>query len=245
METEYERDGTDEQEAPTFEPSDEELNTEAEPELTEADILAAEMADRGEPEPEPFSNIHAAAEAGAEEDPPEAAVSDESAKAIKRVRAYVEKNREAMLGEMADSFTDCLVCTYWQIPGLMPMTDCPPEIHAALLGWLGERPQDEYQRDGYSRECEACAGLGETLTGSKVMGQERLPCIPCKGMGWLAVGDERATGQMYAPPPSGLRSPEGELVTPPTFLPAPDDTPEIAALKAKGYLVMPPVIPAG
>lgn len=218
---------------------------EHEPELTYVGILAEEMADRGEAREEPFAHIHAAAEKGAEPDDEPPAVDNETAKAIQRVRKYVEKNKDEILGDMAEGWAECLVCTYWQIPGWMPMEPAPPEVHASLLGWLGQRPEEEYKRDGYSRQCDACDGLGVTATGSKVFGQEQLPCIPCKGMGWIAVGPERQGGYMPQPPngaPGGYDQ-GGSGGT--QAQPAPEDTPEIAALKAQGYAVIPPYVPSG
>lgn len=215
------------------------------PELTEADILAAEMADRGEAREEPFAHIHAAAEEGAEPEDEPPAVDNETAKAIQRVRKYVEKNKDEILGDMAEGWAECLVCTYWQIPGWMPMEPAPPEVHASLLGWLGQRPEEEYKPDNYSRECDSCNGLGQTATGSKVFGQEHLTCVPCKGMGWIAVGPERQGGYAAQPPngaPGGYdQGGSGRTQA----QPAPEDTPEIAALKAQGYAVIPPYVPNG
>lgn len=245
METELERDGTEEA-IPDAEAFAEDMGAPAdEVELTEADILAAEMADRGEAQPEPFERIRAAVDSETEEEEEATAVDNETARAIARVRKYVEKNKDEILGDMAENWAECLVCTYWQIPGYMPMEPAPPEVHASLLGWLGQRPEEEYMPDNFSRQCESCKGLGETSTGSKVFGQEKLSCVPCKGMGWIAVGPERQGGYVGQPANGGTAQYDPLPSGTPALQPAPDDSPEIAALKAAGYLVIPPYVPTG
>lgn len=106
---------------------------------------------------------------------------------------------------------------------------------AAVKEAIGEPASPNYPKDKYSRSCDDCGGLGAVDTGSKVVGQGSARCITCQGRGWVAVGPERASGAI---------APVGDAPAAVSYTPEPldaPDSPEVAALKALGYIVVPPI----
>jgi hypothetical protein len=57
--------------------------------------------------------------------------------------------------------------------------------------------------------CDACDGHGRTLTGSKVPGQDALPCGSCNGQGW------KYAAAVPVPPPMPALASVPNLVAPP------------------------------
>lgn len=153
---------------------------------------------------------------------------------------HVAKRMGEILGEDATLYQPCPCCTNFQTPGWVPPIDPPADVRAEIAHYMGQFAETDYKPDNYSRVCDECGGLGETLTGSKVPNQGTLTCIPCKGRGWVPVGAERGgAGPIPDMPTNGdaLHSPEGELLTPAV---SPQDSEEVAALKARGYVVISP-----
>lgn len=156
-----------------------------------------------------------------------------------RVKKYVARNMDQILGEEAMNYTECIVCNYWNTPGWMRIEECPPEVALVLHQYMGAHAPDEYAKDTAARECDGCHGLGEVLTGSKVLGQERLACTVCKGAGWLAVGPERNANTMHVGNgPTALIAVPADSAQP-ELEASLQLTPEAEAAKRQGYLVIP------
>ena len=64
-------------------------------------------------------------------------------------------------------------------------------------------------------------------------------------MGWVPIGNERATGAMFLPngPTPVIAEPGG--LPPVAAVPSPPEPPEAKALRDAGYMVIAPFTPAG
>jgi len=219
--------------------------SEQEAESTELeDAIAAEMGDDpadGEPEQEsdetatvPPDDAPALAEDSA-------ARIEEVGKKLDLLGKHVAKRMSEILGEDAQLFEQCEGCYYWNVPGWRMKGPAPQEVADHLRVWLGDHAEADYLKDNYSRVCDACNGLGLTLTGSKVPGQDKLICIPCNGNGWIAVGDERNPYALRATNGATFDTPQHGALSPVAPLPGEPEPPEVAALKARGYMVIAPI----
>lgn len=192
--------------------------------------IAAEMGDDGEPA--------AGDDADAHEPPPEQPSQAEIEATYKKLDAetarHVKRVAELVGEEAFRHLVACELCEP-SIPGFRWPRPPADEVKEAVRYAIGDRQPENWQPDQYSRACEACAGLGEVLTGSRVRGQDTLACIPCEGKGWIPIGNER-TGR----PAVTLRAIEGTDPQPPAPAAPLEDPPEVAALKAQGYVVIRP-----
>jgi len=162
-----------------------------------------------------------------------------------RVRKYLAKNLGEIEGDNATHYLECPWCNGFGTPGFVLPEAPPVEVQAAMMSALNIRPPDEYQKDNYSRVCDSCNGLGETRSGSKVPGRELLVCFQCKGNGWVAVGDERGAGLgQFTNGVTSTAAASGATPAP-SYFPDGTEPPEVADLREKGYIVMPPVVVGG
>lgn len=160
-------------------------------------------------------------------------------KAIKALEKEAQRHAGRVadiMGEDAQILVPCELCAP-SIPGFRwPQPPAAPVV-AAVKAAIGEPAQPEYEKDNYSRVCDSCKGLGATATGSKVAGQSSVQCHDCKGRGWIPVGPERQGGQVAvthgAPPALDYGATQAETALPP----------EAEALKALGFIVVPPIEP--
>lgn len=171
------------------------------------------------------------------------ALSEEIGKKLDGLQKHVAKRLGEILGDQVQVLEECEVCSFTNTPGWRAKGPYPDPVEQAVRMVLGMRGPADYKPDNYSHVCEACVGLGETVTGSKVLGQETLPCIDCKARGWVPVGPERAgptygsgNGQTPAFGPSPI---DAAAILPP----GEPDPPEVDALKALGYTVIRPFVP--
>lgn len=173
-------------------------------------------------------------------EPDSLAQMEEIGKKLDGVQKYVARKMGEILGEHAADFEVCDLCSYWNTPGWRHTGQLPAELIDQLLHVLNQRAPADLLTDEYSRACTKCNGEGIVLTGSKVPGQDRLPCVDCKGLGWQPVGPERG-GALLARA-NGPATPYGTLSTDDVGMrPAiPEEAPEVQALRAQGYLVVPP-----
>lgn len=80
------------------------------------------------------------------------------------------------------------------------------------------------------KRCEACNGYGETMTGSLREGRAIMDCAVCSGYGYVPdAGESAATRPQES---------NGITAAPPLVSAEP---PEVAALRAAGYTVVPPI----
>lgn len=108
-------------------------------------------------------------------------------------KAEAEATRHAnrlsdIFGEAAQDFVPCPLCLPFAPGFVYPPEVAPPpdELKAATLAFLGEAPPD-FKADPEAHSCEACEGLGEVLTGSRVPSQRTKLCASCNGAGWLTT----------------------------------------------------------
>jgi hypothetical protein len=186
-----------------------------------------------------------------EDDPPNVPVEDpepsslalieKRGKDLDGLAKTVKTRLTSILGADLELFEECEICNYWNTPGWRITGPLPAEVADVVRLALGMHGEAEYQRDEYSRACEKCNGLGVVLTGSKAVGQETLQCLPCKGFGWVPIGDERRIGA-FATVNGPAAAPPAPLAGP---LPAAPESPEIAAARAllqgAGHMVIAPI----
>ena len=180
-----------------------------------------------------------AAEQQAEEQAARAAQADAEKlmKALNRAAENYAKKIIDLLGGELEGWQACPLCAEG-LPGFRVPVMPAPEHLAAVKIAIGEDPDPPLVGDGYSRECDKCAGLGVTASGSKVAAHARLTCLGCGGKGWVAVGSEREAGAAAAVPPgNGAPAPVpvlGEVA----------NRPEVDILRQLGYIVVdPPNVP--
>lgn len=118
----------------------------------------------------------------------------------------------------------------WLLP--VPISEDKAIALRALIG-LPEAP--ELQPDPYSRPCDTCGGLGVVDSRSHAPNQGVLTCIDCGAKGWVATGPERGGVAASVVNGGSEHAPE--------FVPAAagPETPEVAALRAQGYTIIPPL----
>jgi hypothetical protein len=118
----------------------------------------------------------------------------------------------------------------------------PDEVKQRVRIQIGDREPENWQKDTHSDRCEVCDGLGEVQTGSRVHGQEVMPCVECGGKGWVATDEKRAGFHAPAftpPPPTGTAEEgNGTVVNHPAL--AAEDQAEIDRLRKKGIVVIVP-----
>jgi hypothetical protein len=230
-----------EQEVPLEEPAPSELEPESEPtEVPEGvDPETGEVVEDAEPDEddaEAEAENQRRAEIAAERQEAEQAQAasevemERQQKALDRAtKAYTDKLRAA-LGDDLSGFQPCPMCADgW--PGIrLPVMPAPENV-AAIKVAIGEDPDPDLPSDGYSRRCESCDGWGRVQTGSRVTTQKAAICHDCAGQGWVAVGDERAAGNI-TPGNGAAVQPVPVLQDNPN-----NDPPEVAMLQQLGYMV--------
>jgi hypothetical protein len=157
-------------------------------------------------------------------------------KALDRAtKAYTDKLLAA-LGDDLGGWQPCPLCADGY-PGIRMAMMPSPERLAAVKVAIGEDPDPDLPSDGYSRRCESCDGWGKVQTGSRVTTQKAAQCHDCGGAGWIAVGPERAAGNITGGngAPAQPLAPLQDNVT--------NDPPEVAMLKQLGYIVVPKITP--
>lgn len=159
---------------------------------------------------------------------------NETARHVKRVAELVGDDAFAFL-------VPCELCDP-SMPGFRWPRPPADEVKAAVRMAIGDREPENWQADQYSRRCEACDGLGEVLTGSRVHGKGTLPCLACGGNGWTPIGNERG-GNVVRLAPAGAPPDEqaAELTPASSTAPAGGPSPDEAArLRSLGYIVLDP-----
>lgn len=230
---------------------------------TEEDRIAADMGEdevgaTDDPVAEVTTDSEAAGadtdEAGAETDqapasdvepepdtqPSTEAVSEEIGKKLDALQKHVAKKMGDILGEDVTMFEVCEVCSYTNTPGWRLSGPYPPDVEMAVRHAMGQHAPAEYKKDGYSRVCDLCNGLGEVSTGSLVPGQDTIICMGCRNKGWIAVGPERGGSPLVVQPGDKITTALNDGTFDVVEVLPDLDSPEVAALKEKGYIIIPP-----
>lgn len=161
---------------------------------------------------------------------------EKAMKALDNEEQRHAKRLAEIMGEDFATLQRCPLCPS-PFPGYRWPVPPPAEVIAAVKEAIGEPAQPAFRADSYSKVCELCDGLGAVATGSKVAGQGTARCLGCEGRGWVAVGPERQSGAITTP--AAVPAPVQYDQQPPT----PVEPPEVAALKALGYVVVAPIQP--
>ena len=226
---------------PTTEP---EPATEPEPDvpLEEPAGEPTEPVERSEPEGEPTTPGEPTEPQGPVQEPQGSGALSE--KEIERVYQKMDaesvRHAKRVAEIMGDDFGTaevCPLCSHFA-PGFIGLVPAPDAALELLRPALGLPDVSNLERDPQAHACETCDGKGQTLTGSRVPNQETRTCPTCMGRGWV--------GAVPVAPASNGDAEAQPVLTGPTAPPLPDDDPAIAALVARGYMVVPPVaLPQG
>lgn len=159
----------------------------------------------------------------------------------KKVDAAAGRYAKALaehLGDDLGGWTSCPLCASgW--PGIVLPRVPDHETVERVKSFIGEPTQPDYKPDTFSRPCTVCDGYGVVSTGSKVSGRGNAQCLECKGLGYIPTHSGRESGAVTVTNGAAL---------PPAYdqaAPALPEPPEVAALKALGYIVVEPVQPVG
>jgi hypothetical protein len=161
-------------------------------------------------------------------------------KVFDRLGKEAKRHRDRVSEIMEEDATLLLACPLCDplIPGFVMPTPDVPERFPAVREFMGEAPKRELLPAGDAHTCGVCDGYGVVASGSKVEGQIEVVCKRCNGKGW----DGPRAEQLTLPERLGVTYPttNGPDVATATEV----EPPEVAAVKAMGYQVIPPFKPA-
>jgi hypothetical protein len=210
--------------APFEEPEPEQEQPDAEPEPGEGP--------QGELTEEQIEKLQAQAEKDAQ-------------KVRDRLDGEAERHRKRLaeiLQEDVLSLVPCELCRADLAGWVETATPLPDEVKQRVRIQIGDREPENWQDDPHSARCSACDGLGEVQTGSRVRGQEVMPCVDCGGKGWQPTDDTRSgfrpTPHVSPLPPQEADAGNGGPVNHPAL--TPEDQEAIKRLKAKSIVVIVP-----
>jgi hypothetical protein len=169
----------------------------------------------------------------------EAAAQADAEKLMKQLNRSAENYAKRVIDLLGGDLTGWQACPLCAegLPGFRVPRMPDPEYLAQVKVAIGEDPDPDLPNDGYSRRCESCDGWGKVQTGSRVTTQKAAQCHDCAGRGWIAVGTERAGGN--------ITSGNGTTEHAPIVLQdnVNNDPPEVEKLRQLGYVVVPGIVP--
>ncbi len=211
-------------------------------EETEAPISPETAVDDAEVE-EAEEHAHAA-ETGAHEaeDVPEASGptpeqwDERFKKADKAFKTYTNAVGR-IFEEEANDYLPCPLCSDTPAGFVHPMNvgKFPEEVVGAVMVVLGQTAAGDVPADPYSKLCQTCQGWGVVATGSRVPNQDTRTCLDCRGVGYIADGPERSN---LVALDTGSSQPSNGVTVPAATGP---ESPEIEALRLRGYTIVPPM----
>lgn len=161
--------------------------------------------------------------------------------ALQRESERHAKRVAEIMGDDRGMLLDCPLCDSI-IPGYVMPTPQTPARFPAVREFMGDTPKRELREDPDATRCEVCDGWGVLDTASRVQGQVELVCKTCNGRGWVGP---RAQAQPVHGFASTTEATPANGEAPPLQV---ADSPEVAALKAQGYIIIDPpprpVVPA-
>lgn len=198
---------------------EERLEAEGDPDDPENAPPADEPADEPEDDPEPE-------EEAPDPDAPPPLSEKEIEQAIKKGEAEAKRHAARLSEIMGSDFGTMLVCELceptfagYRFDG--PVDEQKRQMVAAAIGLLGDAA---IQDDDEAVQCDRCAGMGITRTGSKVQGSDTRPCTKCAAKGWTTAA-ERQTWDSTNRTRAAVADMTGEqpaAAAPPTALPSVD-----------------------
>ena len=147
------------------------------------------------------------------------------------------KRVHEIMGESMADLTPCELC--WPFAPGFRFEPIPDEQRARAMLVLGMSGVGNYAPDTHSHACEDCLGYGMVATGSKVQGQDALPCLTCKGDGWL--GDRKSVQALAPVAPAVVEQANGTSEVVPL---SPDAQEAKRAAEAAGFIVIDTHAPA-
>lgn len=134
------------------------------------------------------------------------ALEREAQRHAKRVGEIMEEDTQHLLR--------CELCAPL-IPGFR-WPQVPEDQRAAVMLAIGFEPQRQLRPDKRAHACPDCDGEGSVATGSKVKGQDALPCIDCVGSGWVGPRRDAPVQAVTPPPPAvAVNGPSGAAAADP------------------------------
>jgi hypothetical protein len=100
-------------------------------------------------------------------------------------RSYGKRVGE-LLGDDWLGITPCPMCAE-HYPGLLTPAPLSPEAIATIRPLIGLPDFRNFRQDTHARTCDACGGLGKTLTGSRVPEFATITCHECDGTGFRSA----------------------------------------------------------
>jgi hypothetical protein len=210
-----------------------EPQSEPTPDEEEAAEEESEPAEEG-----PVESMATRAADGATSEPeqPQAMSEKDIEAAFRKLDREADRHRKRVSEIMGDEFGVLLACPLCDAvnPGYVLPTPDVPQRFPAVREFMGDSQPRELKHDQNISRCQVCDGWGTVESGSRVQGQTELACTECGGKGWLGQRAGLATL------PLGVPLPVGNGLQDVTVSEAGGDSPEVAALKAQGYIVLDP-----
>jgi|SRR5215469_153435 len=184
-------------------------------------------AETPEPQPAPVEEPEQDTEHGAEgpehETPTEPPAPEQAGMSEREIeQAFDKLDREAkrhrtrldeILAEAALTLVPCPLCQE-NLAGWYWPEQLNPEHAQAVIDALAGFQPDDYDTAVYVKQCEACHGLGQILTGSRVPERRLVPCRACNGFGYQSIETAPAQAAVAATPAA-----PPEAFAPPTEAP--------------------------
>lgn len=139
--------------------------------------------------------------------------------------------------EQANDYLPCPLCNDAPAGFVHPASvgKFPDEVVGAVMTILGQTQAGDVPDDPYSHPCSTCQGWGVVRTGSRVPNQDVRGCLDCRGLGYQP---NENTGQTIDLPTTvATTTTNGEFVPAATG----PESPEIEALRLRGYTIVPPM----
>jgi hypothetical protein len=143
--------------------------------------------------------------------------------ALRKFESENARHEKALGKIMGDDFAHFAACAQCDGVGYVPES-----TNQAL----------PFERDPQTEPCETCAGFGTTLTGAREPGMVTRACSRCQGSGWTTVAEQPAVQPFVTLAPVDNGAPAPVLAEA-----APVD-PAVAELRARGYVVVEPIVSA-
>ena len=161
-------------------------------------------------------------------------------KAMEKLSREARRHRDRIgeiMGEDALALQVCELC--WPPAPGFRFPQVPEDQKAAVMMAIGFDPEPDLRPDEASQACPKCDGYGLVATGSKVKGQDALPCLNCGGSGWVGPRRTQPATVPAAPAPADV----GNGPQPPAPLdPAREEARRAA--QAAGFMVIDTQAPA-
>jgi hypothetical protein len=212
------------------------------PETADADPVGADVDDNlFEPTPEqPQDEL-----TDEQIDKLQAQAEKDAAKLREKLDREAERHRTRLaeiLQEDILTLVPCELCRADLAGWVETQVPLPDEVKQRVRVQIGDREPENWQKDTHSDRCEVCDGMGEVQTGSRVHGQEVMPCVECGGKGWVATDEKRQgfRAPAFTPPAPVAQQEEGNgtVVSHPAL--SSEDQAEVARLRSKGIVVIVP-----